>query len=553
MSTESSHLLQSKQTLASAIDLLLTDASSSEITDYRSLYIASGLESGEFANKLAEIFSLERTTFEMANAGMSLCEKFSTRFIRTFNFYPYQDNEENKYVAISEPPSSALARAAEMVLGQEITFQIVTFDEISSLLSAHLPEYRQDKDPQPTAQLAEDIENLRDLASGAPVVRAVNNLLEKAIEIGATDLHLEPMRDAMTVRYRVDGMLRRQASLPNAMASAIVSRIKILSGLNIAERRLPQDGSLRTTLNSRLTDMRIAILPTPLGESVVIRFLPVDRSMLDVSRLGVSNNQETQLRRLISMPHGLIVITGPTGSGKTTTLAASLTTINSPARKILTIEDPIEYELPGIVQAQTAPTIGFTFAAALRSFLRLDPDVIMVGEIRDSDTANVAVQAALTGHLVLSTLHTNSATAAIPRLIDLGVQDFLLQSTLRGVVAQRLIRRLCSHCKSSFRVASGLIETDPRITSLGFTEGTRLYRANGCERCGQTGYHGRIGIFEILEIEPTLLQMIKRYEDNESIQQIAIENGFEPLIAHASHAVRKGETDIDEVMRIVSV
>ena len=338
----------------------------------------------------------------------------------------------------------------------------------------------------------ESVDNLRDLASGAPVVRAVNDLIEKAVELRASDIHIEPFRDGLTVRMRVDGLLRTVAAPAHVPPQALVSRIKILAGLNIAERRLPQDGAARLQAARADIDIRVATMPTQHGESAVIRLLPRDRGLLDIPKLGLSPRDERTVRRASRSAARHDRVTGPTGSGKTTTLATMLSALNSPSRKILTIEDPVEYEIPGINQSQVKPAIGLTFAAAMRAFVRQDPDVIMVGEVRDAETASIAVHAALTGHLVLTTLHTETSTAAVPRLIDLGVEAFLLKSTLRAVIAQRLVRLLCDRCKTQRTPDATLISTPIRgSTALGFKTGEPVFSPKGCERCGGVGYRGR--------------------------------------------------------------
>jgi general secretion pathway protein E len=294
---------------------------------------------------------------------------------------------------------------------------------------------------------------------------------------------------------RVDGLLRPLPSPLQVMPQALISRIKILAGLNIAERWLPQDGAARMRVARLDIDIRVATTPIQHGEAAVIRLLPRDRGLLEISKLGLSIGDEGKLRRALDLPHGMVVITGPTGSGKTTTLATMLSALNTPFRKILTIEDPIEYEIPGINQSQVKPAIGLTFAAAMRAFVRLDPDVIMIGEVRDIETANIAIHAALTGHLVLTTLHTETAVAAVPRLIDLGVEGFMLKSTLRSVFAQRLVRLLCDRCKIQRQLATADLAADPRYQLCGLGAGDTLWEPKGCERCGGVGYRGRIGIF----------------------------------------------------------
>ena len=295
------------------------------------------------------------------------------------------------------------------------------------------------------------------------MVRASTICSRSAVELRASDIHIEPFRSGLTVRMRVDGLLRAVPAPPGVMPQALVSRIKILAGLNIAERRLPQDGAARLRVGRSEIDIRVATMPTQHGECAVMRLLPRDRGLLELSKLGLSSRDEGTLRHLLALPHGMIVITGPTGSGKTTTLATMLSILNEPTRKILTIEDPVEYEIPGINQSQVKPSIGLTFATALRAFVRQDPDVIMVGEIRDAETANIAIHAALTGHLVLTTLHTETAAAAVPRLLDLGVEGFLLKSTLRAVIAQRLVRMLCDRCKTQRKLTADDLARDPRL------------------------------------------------------------------------------------------
>jgi general secretion pathway protein E len=416
-------------------------------------------------------------------------------------------------------------------------------DERTTGAAVDEPEHRTGDD---------DIDSLRDLASGAPVVRAVNDMLERAMELRASDIHIEPFRTGLVVRMRVDGILRAVPFPGDAPSQAVVSRIKILAGLNIAERRLPQDGAARARVGRTEIDIRIATMPTQHGESVVIRLLPRDRGLLDLGKIGLFGRDEATLRRLLALPHGLILITGPTGSGKTTTLATMLSILNEPTRKILTIEDPVEYEIPGINQSQAKPAIGLTFATAMRAFVRQDPDVIMVGEIRDSETANIAIHAALTGHLVLSTLHTETAAAAVPRLLDLGVEGFLLRSTLRAVVAQRLVRVLCDGCKSTHELTEPDMVADPRYRVLGFAPGETIYRPGGCERCGGTGYRGRAGIFELLELTDEVRPLVGAEADASLIDGAAIRAGMTTMLDDAVQKCRLGITAAPEVLRVTS-
>jgi len=336
------------------------------------------------------------------------------------------------------------------------------------------------------------------------------------------------------------------------LPQAVISRIKIIAGLNIAERRLPQDGAARIRAGRTEIDVRVAIMPTQHGESAVMRILPKDRSQLVANRLGLSEREDAILQRLITLPHGMIVITGPTGSGKTTTLATMLSMLNVPERKILTVEDPVEYEIPGINQSQIKPSIGLTFASALRSFVRQDPDVIMVGEIRDTETAHVAIHAALTGHLVLTTLHTETAAAAVPRLLDLGVEGYLLRSTLRAVIAQRLVRQLCEHCKTPTEFGHDAQAHDPRFEHLGLRMGETIWQAKGCERCGQNGYRGRVGVFELLELTGGLRELIGDSADGLAIDRLAIGEGMTTMLDDGIAKCRAGITTPAELLRVIS-
>lgn len=390
------------------------------------LWEATDLSAGEFADEAARFFGLKRVMLQDLLASTPLTAAFSQRFLRETLVYPYRATEDSTGLAMADPGDQAARRAAEIVLGPNLQITVASFEDLGILLDRQLSdEVLSGRDEADSLrQLREDdIESLRDLASGAPVVRAVNDLLEKAIELRASDIHIEPFLAGLVVRLRIDGMLRPIAAPTGVLPQAVISRIKIIASLNIAERRLPQDGAARLRVGRGDIDIRVAIMPTQHGEAAVIRILPKDRGLLVIDKLGFAPTDEAKLRRLLKLPHGMVVITGPTGSGKTTTLATILSVLNEPIRKILTIEDPVEYEIPGVNQSQVKPAIGLTFANALRSFVRQDPDVIMVGEVRDSETAHVAVHAALTGHLVLTTLHTETAAAAVPRLLDLASKD----------------------------------------------------------------------------------------------------------------------------------
>ena len=361
------------------------------------------------------------------------------------------------------------------------------------------------------------------------------------------------MRNGLTVRMRVDGLLRAVPAPAHALPQALISRIKILAGLNIAERRLPQDGAARLEAAGINLDVRVAIMPTQHGETAVIRLLPRDRGLLDIVKLGLRAHDERKLRRLLDLPHGMVIITGPTGSGKTTTLATMLSALNTPSRKILTVEDPVEYEIAGINQSQVKPAIGLTFASALRAFVRQDPDVIMVGEIRDAETANIAVHAALTGHLVLTTLHTETAIAAAPRLLDLGVEGFLLKSTLRGVIGQRLVRVLCDRCKLRKEISAADFDADPRYEACGLSVGETIFEPKGCERCAGMGYRGRVGVFEALEVDAEVRSCVGQRVDAVALDQAARRAGLTTMMDDAIAKCREGVTTVSEALRVTMV
>ena len=520
----------------------------------RELWEKSDLPAGVFADEVARFWRLPRLGLQELVNAIGAVEQFSPRFLRESSVFPFRTGDNGFGLAVSDPADGAAIRAAEIVCGRPATIGVASFDDITTVLELRLderttgavvdePEHRTGDD---------DIDSLRDLASGAPVVRAVNDMLERAMDLRASDIHIEPFRTGLVVRMRVDGILRAVPFPGDAPPQAVVSRIKILAGLNIAERRLPQDGAARARVGRTEIDIRIATMPTQHGESVVIRLLPRDRGLLDLSKIGLFGRDEATLRRLLALPHGLILITGPTGSGKTTTLATMLSILNEPTRKILTIEDPVEYEIPGVNQSQAKPAIGLTFATAMRAFVRQDPDVIMVGEIRDSETANIAVHAALTGHLVLSTLHTETAAAAVPRLLDLGVEAFLLRSTLRAVVAQRLVRVLCDGCKNTHELSEQDIVADPRYRVLGFAAGETIYHPGGCERCGGTGYRGRAGIFELLELTDEVRPLVSAEVDASLIDSAAIRAGMTTMLDDAVQKCRLGMTAAPEVLRVTS-
>ena len=557
MSEEFAKYLFSKNAIAG--DLIATsdvhDAPGSG-QNLRRLWELTELSANDFADEVARFHGIPRIRLAELLAASALVERFSQRFLREMMVFPCVTAEGRFELAVADPNDTAPARAAELVLGGAVTLSVASFEDIATVLNARIGG-----DDRPAPQVSDaastraddDIESLRDLASGAPVVRAVSDLLEKAMELRASDIHIEPFRNSLVVRMRVDGLLRPVTSPVGTLPQALISRIKIISGLNIAERRLPQDGAARLRVAGSEIDIRVATMPTQHGESAVIRLLPRDRGLLELAKLGLVDNDKQRMKRLLALPHGMIIITGPTGSGKTTTLATMLSLLNQPTRKILTIEDPVEYELQGVNQSQVKPSIGLTFASALRAFVRQDPDVIMVGEVRDAETANIAIHAALTGHLVVTTLHTETAAAAIPRLLDLGVEGFLLKSTLRATIAQRLVRMLCDRCKIRKPLSSDEFAEDPRLAALGFAVGDTIFQPHGCDHCGGSGYRGRSGIFEIIEMTASVRGLITEHSDSEVIHRAAVAAGMTTMIDDAIAKCRAGVTSPAEILRVATV
>ncbi len=532
-------------------NVISTDACADSRYGLRRLWTASGVSGHDLAAAAAEFFAVRRAPLTELLAAPSLADRFSPRFLRDVAIYPFAGADRRPVLAMGDPMDREARKAAELALGETVAIVVASFEDIVAALG----EQGEAAPPTEAAQPASEdsLDNLRDLASGAPVVRAVNELIDKAMELHASDIHFEPSRSGLAVRMRVDGLLRALNAPLGVPPQALISRIKIVSGLNIAERRLPQDGSARLATARGDLDIRVATMPTPHGESAVIRLLPRDRGLLDIKRLGISARDEKLIRHLLDQPHGLVIITGPTGSGKTTTLATLLSLLNQPFRKILTIEDPIEYELQGVAQSQVRPEIGLTFAAAMRAFLRHDPDVIKVGEVRDAETAGIAVHAALTGHLVLTTLHTDTAAAAAPRLIDLGVEPFLLKSTLRAVVGQRLARLLCERCKSPRPLARDDFDRDPRYEAIGLREGETLHEPRGCDRCSGVGYRGRIGVFEALAVDRETRELIGPESEAGTLEAAARRAGMTTMMDDAIAKCRAGLTSVAEALRVTTV
>jgi len=496
----------------------------------------------DLAQALSDQLSLPLAGFDSPPPVAPEIDALSPRFMRQCRFVPLALDDSTLTIAMADPLDFETLSAVRAFSGLKVAAALASEQEILDTIDKFYGEAdKQAAEAEPEAAAAgEDLEHLRDMASEAPVIRLVNSMIAQAVERRSSDIHIEPFEKEFRVRYRIDGVLFNQDPPPREMKAAIISRIKLMAKLNIAERRLPQDGRIKIKVLGREVDLRVSTLPTLYGESVVMRLL--DRSatdFYDLRRLGFDDRMLARMEHFTSLPHGIFLVTGPTGSGKSTTLYSALKRINIPDKKIITIEDPVEYQMDGINQIHVNPQIGLTFAAGLRHIVRQDPDVIMVGEIRDRETADIAIRAALTGHLVFSTLHTNDAPSAITRLTDMGVENYLITSSLVAVLAQRLVRLICRHCKTP----DGL-----RSTPEG--EMVACFRGAGCEDCGSTGYSGRVGIFELMDLNDEIRTLIMAGADATQLTAAARRNGMRNLREDGWLKVRQGLSTPDEVMRV---
>ncbi len=481
----------------------------------------------------------------------------SSRFIRENKIIPIEMKNNVLKVILANPDDREIIEALRAASSADIivyTGDSQTIDEYIAKFygqgSQNINRIIEDMDQQGFEYVREeeeeDVGHLKDLASEAPIIKLVNLFISRAVESRASDIHIEPFEDELKVRYRIDGVLHDVESAPKKLQAAVVSRIKIMAKLNIAERRLPQDGRIRLKFSEREIDLRVSTIPILHGESVVMRILDQESIVIDLDALGFFPETLAEFNRIIKKPNGIFLVTGPTGSGKTTTLYGALDKINSPDKKIITVEDPIEYQLKGVNQIQVKSQIGLNFATTLRHIVRQDPDVIMIGEIRDLETAEIAIQSALTGHLVFSTLHTNDAPSAITRLLDMGVENFLLSSTVRGILAQRLLRRICPQCKQID--CSG--DDHEAFKSLGMAENISVYKGRGCDTCSHTGFYGRTGIFELLVIDDEIRKLILANADANQIRSMGKKRGMRTLMEDGIKKIEAGETTLNEVFRV---
>jgi general secretion pathway protein E len=503
----------------------------------------------------ATMLGLPQATPERLAAAASplFPERLNGKFLRQARALPLAIESGRLVVAAGDPLDTFTPAAIGAATGLPVTLEVSVPIELEAAFERLYPESSEapeDAQTEDAAPLEEDAERLKDLASEAPVIRLVNQVIARAVETQASDIHIEPFEDRLRVRYRYDGVLQEADSPPARMTAAITSRIKIMARLDIAERRLPQDGRIKMAVRGQEVDFRVSTVPSLHGETVVLRVLDRHAVVFDYGRLGLAPDVIGHFSHALDLPNGIVLVTGPTGSGKTTTLYTGLLAINSVVRKIVTIEDPIEYQLAGINQIQVKPQIGLNFASLLRSILRQDPDVIMVGEIRDLETAQIAVQAALTGHLVLSTVHTNSAAATITRLRDMGLEDYLLTAVLRGVLAQRLVRRLCTECRRETEAPPELVRRFALDQRAG-TDKVRLWQPVGCSHCRQTGYRGRQAIAEFLVPDEAVQRLIFARADHTEIERAAVAGGMVTLFQAGLDAALAGITTVQEVVRTI--
>jgi type IV pilus assembly protein PilB len=530
------------------IDEAVAGAQSTGRPPERLLVDAGTITSDQLARATAQRFGLchvDLTRFKTDVAALNL---ISSQAARRRNAAPIGFDEHRRLlVAISDPSNVLALDDLKLMTGQEIRPVVASPEDIHGLVGrmSRLDDAVAEAVSQGEEELA-DVTEIRESADDAPVIKLVNSIIAQAVEERASDIHFEPDRRDMRVRFRVDGVLRETTQIPRRMVPGVVSRVKIMADLDIAEKRLPQDGRVSLTVEGHAIDTRIVTMPRVDGEGIVMRILDKSAALIGLDQLGMSEQCAALFEASFRRSHGAVLATGPTGSGKSTTLYAALNEINEPERNIITIEDPVEYQLAGVNQLQVNVRAGLTFASGLRAMLRADPDVIMVGEIRDGETAKIAVESALTGHLVLSTLHTNDAPSAITRLTEMGIEPFLTASSVAAVVAQRLVRRLCVHCKRSttFSVSS--------LERAGFSVAFDLeaYEPVGCGRCGVSGYKGRTGLYEVMAITDEIRDLIVERAPAEEIRKIAVAQGMRPLRADGFEKVKKGITSIAEVARV---
>ena len=483
-------------------------------------------------------------------------ERIAVKFLKHSKALPLREDEGQLVLAMANPQDEFVIKAFRLLTHRAITIRLAVPSELEAAFErlygsgkSSMDQIVGEVETREQASDNEDLQQLKDMASEAPIIRLVSLIISHALEARASDIHIEPFENRLIVRYRVDGVMHEVESPPRRFSAAVISRIKIMASLDIAERRLPQDGRIKLRIQGKEIDLRVSTVPTMHGESVVMRILDKSGTALDFVALGFDTDVLQRFMEVLMQPHGILLVTGPTGSGKTTTLYTALDKLNNPDLKILTVEDPVEYQMEGINQIQVKPQIGLTFANALRSIVRQDPDVIMIGEIRDLETAQIAVQSALTGHLVLSTLHTNDAASTVNRLLDMGMDDYLLTSTVNGILAQRLVRTLCTHCREAHPALPEVVE-EMQLKRFTQDDPILLYRPVGCDHCAGTGYMGRVSILEMLIMSDAIRSMVMRHVTAGEIRQQAIAEGMRTMYEYGLCKAVAGATTIEEVLRV---
>jgi general secretion pathway protein E len=513
----------------------------------------------EVVKALARQFALPHLSLaSLSITPVPIHARLSPKYMREHKVFPVDVKDGVLTVAMTDPTDPYTLEDLRLSTGYAVSICLAKEREILEAIDQYYGEGQtsiekivkgySEEDGGTSSEEREDVDHLRDLASEAPVIQLVNLLITRAVEARASDIHIEPFEDKLRIRYRVDGVLLDYESPPKRLQAAVISRVKIMAKMNIAERRLPQDGRIRLQILGKDLDLRVSSIPTLYGESVVMRILDRSTLLLTLEELGFPDDVRLQFQRLIRKPHGMILVTGPTGSGKTTTLYTALSEINSADKKIITIEDPVEYQLRGVNQIHVKPKIGLTFANGLRSIVRQDPDVIMVGEIRDAETADIAIHSALTGHLVFSTLHTNDAPGAITRLLDMGIENYLVSSVLVAVLAQRLVRVICPECREPYQLDVAAVRKMGIKTDI---DGSlQVFRGKGCAACSFTGYHGRSGIYEFLVISEEIQRLILEKTDANMIRQKALALGMKTLWEDGWRKVEQGVTTLEDLLRV---
>ena len=545
-------LVQERLTTPDVVEQALARAKATGERVGEALVAVGAVKSEDVLRALAEQQSLAYLSRDELPSPLPIVKNLSPKYLRQYTVCPVSIENGLLTVATADPLNTVVLDDLRQFTGLAVKLVVSSAEAITEAIDRtydgaatplqRIVEGMEDEG----AGEEEDVNHLRDMAFEAPVVRLVNLLIENAIDAEASDIHVEPFEDTFRIRYRLDGILFDQEAPPRRLQAAVTSRIKLMAEMNIAERRLPQDGRIRVTLRGRRVDIRVSTIPTVHGESIVMRLLDRSSVFLPMEKLGFAPGTLRRFEALIKRPHGILLVTGPTGSGKTTTLYGALDKINTPDRKIITVEDPVEYQLKGVNQIHVKPKIGLTFATGLRHIVRQDPDVILIGEIRDLETAEIAIQAALTGHLVFSTLHTNDAPGAITRLQDMGVEPYLVASVLEGVLAQRLVRRICTAC----RVPDTPNAADLEALGIEGTSGRTLYRGRGCDECRGTGYRGRTGIYELFPITEDARSLILKRAPSRDIRRYAIEADMVTLRMDGWLKACESVTTVEEILRV---